>query len=439
MNVPQMSLSGPTLDIELNSVDVIGVCKELYELRDTFLKGVVGVNKMMRNADSSIWMVSEEEENMTDREFLSVLFHSSACREEGKCLVVVLSREKLRLLAGREICATLYIPDSMDVPYGFHPRISQQSSVFNMLSSFSVHGIFPIVRGKYSESEYISLISRIVDSEEPLLDNRTNTKTKSLIAQRAEYDILGVFPAITHRRLFFKGVVEELLWFLRGSTDTHELSKRGIKFWDANSTREFLDNRGLVDYPEGQLGKSYGYQWRHSGGEWSPDNEHTSGVDQIKKLVEGIKKDPHSRRHIINNWIPSDIEEIALPPCHVMAQFIVKDNLLSCVLIQRSADIVLGVPFNVACYTVLTYIVASATNLVPDKLYHIMNDCHIYENHIKPMQETKIEMYKPPFLSSIPRDFAESLLMDKNVGASHKDFSLRQYKCGPAMKLTMAV
>lgn len=437
-----MSLSSPSLDICINDAEVIGVHRDLCEQYGDFLKGIAKVNEVTRTYESDIWILSEEEEQSSNAEFLSALFSKASCKDSKRCLVVVVGRDKLTCLSKREICNAIYVRDSelyCSFAENFLTSMHQTDTMKRDLERMSVHGICPIIRHKYSESKYLSLLSELMDSDEPLLQNRTDTRTKSLIAQRLEYDILGVFPAITHRKLFFKGVVEELLWFLRGSTDTKELSKRGIKFWDANSTREFLDNRGLEEYPVGQLGKSYGYQWRHAGGKWSPDNKHESGVDQIKTLVEGIRKEPYSRRHIISNWVASDIKDIALPPCHVMAQFIVKEGLLSCILIQRSADLVLGVPFNVACYTLLTYLVASACDLVPDKLYHVMNDCHVYENHIKPMKETRIQMYKAPFLASIPKNLASEILENKDAKVSYKDFDLKNYTSGSAMKLKMAV
>jgi thymidylate synthase len=189
---------------------------------------------------------------------------------------------------------------------------------------------------------------------------------------------------MTTKRVFWRGVVEELLWMVRGHTDARLLAAKGVHIWDANGTREFLDSRGLAENPEGELGPVYGYQWRTSG--------QGNNVDQLQNVVDLIRSDPASRRIVMSAWNPVDVPKMALPPCHVMAQFYVHnddddDGRLSCMLTQRSADLGLGVPFNVASYALLTCLLAKITGLEPGELVHSIGDAHVYENHVEPLRE----------------------------------------------------
>ena len=212
---------------------------------------------------------------------------------------------------------------------------------------------------RHEEYQYIDLVKDIIKRGNRK-DDRTGVGTLSTFGNIMRFDLSQTFPLITTKRVFWKGVVEELLWFLRGSTDGRLLSEKGVKIWDGNGSREFLDNMGFYDRREGDLGPVYGFQWRNFGAKYKDcDTDYSGkGVDQIQQVIDQIKSNPDSRRHIVNAWNVSDIPSMALPPCHVLFQFYVNDGKLSCLLYQRSCDIGLGVPFNIASYALLTCLVS---------------------------------------------------------------------------------
>lgn len=176
--------------------------------------------------------------------------------------------------------------------------------------------------------------------------------------------------------------MEELLWFISGSTNVNELSKKGVNIWNANASRKYLNSRNL-DYEEGDIGPGYGFQWRHCGEKYINMHTEYKGIDQLQNCINAIKTDPYSRRIILNSWIPQDIDKMALPPCHCFIQFYVDKNELSGQMYQRSADVGLGLPYNIASYSLLLHIIAKETNLKAKNFIHIIGDTHIYENHIK--------------------------------------------------------
>ncbi|XP_047683370.1 thymidylate synthase isoform X2 [Prionailurus viverrinus] len=196
-------------------------------------------------------------------------------------------------------------------------------------------------------------------------DDRTGTGTLSVFGMQARYSLRDEFPLLTTKRVFWKGVLEELLWFIKGSTNAKELSSKGVKIWDANGSRNFLDSLGFSNREEGDLGPVYGFQWRHFGAEYKDKDSDYSGqgVDQLQKVIDTIKTNPNDRRIILCGWNPKDLPLMALPPCHALCQFYVVNGELSCQLYQRSGDMGLGVPFNIASYSLLTYMIAHITGL----------------------------------------------------------------------------
>ena len=206
-----------------------------------------------------------------------------------------------------------------------------------------------------------------------------------------------VFPLLTTKRVFWRAVVEELLWFIRGSTNSKELADKGVHIWDGNGSREFLDKCGFLAREEGDLGPVYGFQWRHSGAEYVDKNTDYSGkgVDQLRQVIERIKTTPDDRRLIICAWNPKDIPQMALPPCHALVQFYVSNGELSCMMYQRSADMGLGVPFNIASYALLTRMVAHVTGLRPGDFVHTFGDAHVYMNHVAPLLEQTARTPRP--------------------------------------------
>ena len=244
------------------------------------------------------------------------------------------------------------------------------------------------------EREYLKTLTQVL-SEGVLTESR-NGPVYSYFGSRMVFDLQKGFPLLTTKQMGYKTILRELLWFLRGSTDNQELQDQKVHIWDQNASREFLDSRGL-DYPENDLGPVYGFQWRHFGSEYKGSKaDYTGqGCDQIKRVLQQIKEEPESRRIILSAWNPPDVDKMALPPCHVMCQFHVNqtNKTLDCQLYQRSGDMFLGVPFNIASYAFLTHIFAHLSGLKAGKLIHVLGDAHIYENHV---EQVKTQMPRVP-------------------------------------------
>jgi dihydrofolate reductase/thymidylate synthase len=214
--------------------------------------------------------------------------------------------------------------------------------------------------------------------------DRTGTGTLSVFGATMRFDLRRTFPLLTTKRVFWRGVVEELLWFVRGGTDADELRARGVGIWDANASREHLDRVGLTDREPGDLGPVYGFQWRHFGATYVGRGADYAGqgVDQLADVIARIKSNPSDRRLVVSAWDPSALALMALPPCHMLFQFYVADGELSCLMHQRSCDLGLGVPFNVASYALLTRMVAHVCGLRPGDFVHVLGDAHVYADHV---------------------------------------------------------
>ncbi|HLT97330.1 MAG TPA: thymidylate synthase [Acidimicrobiia bacterium] len=222
--------------------------------------------------------------------------------------------------------------------------------------------------------QYHDLLTRILE-EGVHKSDRTGTGTYSVFGHQMRFDLAEGFPVVTTKKVHLKSVIAELLWFLRGSTNVRWLQERGVTIWD-----EWADESG-------DLGPIYGYQWRS----WpTPDG---GQVDQIARVVRSIQEDPDSRRHIVSAWNVADVDEMALPPCHTLFQFYVAEGKLSCQLYQRSADVFLGVPFNIASYALLTHMVAQVTGLGVGDFVHTFGDAHLYSNHI---EQARIQLERDP-------------------------------------------
>jgi thymidylate synthase len=274
------------------------------------------------------------------------------------------------------------------------------------------------------ESNYIDLVKDVLVNGESR-DDRTGVGTISVFGRQFTMDISNSFPLLTTKRVFWRGVAEELLFFISGKTDTKILEAKGVNIWKGNTSREFLDKRGLKHLEEGEYGKSYGYQWRHFGDK----------VDQLQELIDGIKKDPYSRRHYMTAWNPLELDNIPLPACHLSCQFYVspKNNKLSCQVYMRSCDIFLGLPFNIASYALLTYMICHLTNLQPDKLSFCLGDSHIYKNHIEQCKEMIDRDLKPLPTLKIKREV-------KDIDDfKFEDFEIIGYNPHPTIKAEMAV
>jgi thymidylate synthase len=238
------------------------------------------------------------------------------------------------------------------------------------------------------ENQYLELIQKIINSGEK--KETRNSITYSLFGEKLEFDISKSIPFITTKKLAWKTVIKELLWFLSGSTDNTKLLEQNVNIWKENASREFMNLLGFTNREINDLGPIYGHQWRHFNAEYiDHKTDYTNqGIDQIQYILNLLKNDPMSRRIILSAWNPCQINQMNLPPCHILAQFYVSNTKeLSCLLYQRSADVGLGLPFNIASYAVLTYILAKLSNLTPKKLIITIGDAHIYENHLDALKE----------------------------------------------------
>ena len=285
-----------------------------------------------------------------------------------------------------------------------------------------------------SEEIYLNTVRDII-SNGSVKNDRTGVGTISKFGVQMRYNLQNQFPLFTTKRVPFRIIAEELLWFIRGSTDSELLNAKNVKIWNANGSRDFLDQQGFKDRKVGDLGPVYGFQWRHFGAEYinSETDYSGKGIDQLQNCISMIKNNPDSRRIILCAWNPSDIPKMALPPCHTLCQFYVCDNKLSCQLYQRSGDMGLGVPFNVASYSLLTYMIAHITGLQPGEFVHTIGDAHVYTNHVEPL---KTQLDRTPFKYPMLEITRQVTNIDEfNIS----DFKLVDYHCHKSVKMKMAV
>ena len=241
------------------------------------------------------------------------------------------------------------------------------------------------------ESQYINLIRQVLESGE--WEDTRNGKTISIFGHMSKYNLNeSTIPLLVTKKLAWKTCLKELLWFIKGSTDNSELTKQNVKIWNANANKEFKEKQGVFLEDENDLGPVYGHQWRHFNAEYVDcHTDYTDkGVDQLKYIIDSLKNPEtrNSRRLILSAWNPCQLSEMALPPCHLLMQFnVVNKTKLQCSLYQRSGDIGLGVPFNIASYSFLTHLLAHHCGLIPDKFIHFIGNAHIYENHVSALNE----------------------------------------------------
>jgi len=262
--------------------------------------------------------------------------------------------------------------------------------------------------------QYLDLLSDVLENGVEKSD-RTGTGTLSVFGRQMRFDLSQGFPALTTKKLHLKSIIGELIWFLRGDTNVRWLQERGITIWD-----EWADENG-------DLGPVYGHQWRS----WPAPNGET--IDQIAKVIESIRTNPDSRRHIVSAWNVAEVDDMALPPCHTMFQFYVANGTLSCQLYQRSADIFLGVPFNIASYALLTMMVAQVTGLKAGEFVHTLGDAHLYLNHI---EQAKLQLTREPGALPVMQLNPERTAIDE---FELEDFTLIDYVAAPSIKAPIAV
>jgi thymidylate synthase len=290
--------------------------------------------------------------------------------------------------------------------------------------------------------QYLDLMQHVLDNGVKKED-RTGTGTLSVFGHQMRFDLAAGFPLLTTKKVFLKGIIHELLWFLAGDTNIKYLVDNGVGIWNewphAEYRKQTGENLPLEDFVArvsedagfarqwGGIGPGYGHQWRS----WpTPDGGH---VDQIRQVVEQIRNNPDSRRMIVSAWNVAEVENMALPPCHTLFQFYVAEGKLSCQLYQRSADIFLGVPFNIASYALLTMMMAQVCGLEPGDFVHTLGDAHLYSNHL---EQTRLQLSRDTY--PLPRMRINPAVMDL-FAFKYDDFELLDYQCHPPIKAPVAV
>jgi thymidylate synthase len=277
---------------------------------------------------------------------------------------------------------------------------------------------------------YLDLVRRILDEGRPRTD-RTGTGTIGVFGHQMRFDLGAGFPLLTTKKLHLKSILHELLWFVRGETQVGPLAAEGVKIWDAWATPEQTARFGRR---EGDLGPIYGHQWRNFGATARADGSYArDGVDQLARVIDQIKKTPESRRLVVTGWNPREAEQVALPPCHTMFQFHVGDGRLDCQLYQRSGDVFLGVPFNIASYALLTMMVARACDLAPGDFVHTLGDAHLYTNHL---EQARLQLTRAP--RALPRMILAPHAKDL-FAFRYEDFTLEGYDPHPHIKGEVSV
>ena len=281
-----------------------------------------------------------------------------------------------------------------------------------------------------NEQAYLDLLQHVL-SQGTEKGDRTGTGTLSHFGAQLRFDLADGFPLLTTKKVHFKSIVYELFWFLSGSTHVDYLQENGVRIWNEWATAE---QTARFNRPAGDLGPVYGHQWRNYGATKDENGIYNNdGIDQISQVIEQIKNNPNSRRLIVSGWNPGEAEQVALPPCHTLFQFFVADNKLSCQLYQRSADLFLGVPFNIASYALLTHMVAQVCGLEVGEFIWTGGDCHIYQNHRQQVElQLTRELYTLPTLTLNP-DVTDIFAF------TYDDISVDGYESHPAIKAKVAV
>jgi thymidylate synthase len=300
----------------------------------------------------------------------------------------------------------------------------------------------PIVRsleGNTIDKSYLELVKRILS-----LGNRRETRngvTISKFGENISFDLAEGFPLLTTKKVFFNGVIRELIWFIKGDTDARNLEANNVTIWSGNTSKEFLEKNGLP-YEEGIGGPIYGYQWRNFGQEYSykdKNGQHQTtpgvkfGVDQLQFIIDELRANPMSRRLFMSSWNPNQLSQMCLPPCHISYQFYVENGNLSCMMVQRSADVFLGLPFNIASVALLVHLVANIVGLAPGKIYISIGDAHIYEDHLEPI---RVQLGRSGMDYDLPRLILKTIPR-KMEDYEFEDVEIQNYKSHPPIKAKM--
>ena len=292
------------------------------------------------------------------------------------------------------------------------------------------------------EQADLDLVKECIEHGDYRLD-RTKIGTYSLFGKQLVFNLNGgILPLLTTKQMAIKSILKDLLWMMKGQTNSKILDQNGVKIWNDNGSRDFLDSLGFYDRKEGDLGPLYGFQWRYAGAQYieSETNYTGQGIDQLKQIIDTLKYNPSDRRIILCSWNVPQLQQMVLPPCHCLAQFYVREQkYLDCQLYQRSADIGLGVPFDITSYCFLMYVLGKWCDLIPGKFIHTFGDIHVYTNHVIPL---KNQLTRKPFdfptvefIGKFTLDNLEHVTMDEWCDS----FIIKNYKSHPAIKMPMAI
>lgn len=291
---------------------------------------------------------------------------------------------------------------------------------------------------KHQEQNYLELLSDVL-YHGAVREDRTGVGTKSLWGAMLRFDLSKGFPVFTTRMIGPRIGIEEMLFFLRGDTQTKKLEEKNIFIWQGNTTRDFLDKRGLNILPEGDMGKGYGFQMRRFGGQTPPDiafEENAPGFDQLKDLIKNLKENPLSRRHLMSYWNPQQLHEAALPPCHLLFNCQVVDGKLNGLFYMRSNDLVLGLPTNIVGYAFLIHLLAKLTGYEPGELVYMAGDAHIYLNHMNGVEELIKKEPKPFPTFKFKKEFST---LEEALALTYDDMEISNYQHCGKMKFDMAI
>lgn len=287
------------------------------------------------------------------------------------------------------------------------------------------------------EQQYLDLLQECIENgmTRSSQNERTGTGTTGIVGAMMKFDLSnGKIPLLTTKKVYWNGVAKELLWFIDGETDSYVLEENNVNIWNGNTTRDFLDSKHLDHVPTGDIGTGYGFQWRNWNGDydlWISEDIRT-GVDQLKNLLKNMEEHPDSRRHVLSSWNVSQIDEMALPPCHMISTYSILDGTLHTTMTQRSCDMFLGVPFNIASYSLLTHLIANHLGLKTGSFTWFGADVHVYQSHIEQAREQ---------ISRSTYDFPTIKLPEKKsiFEIKFEDIDLQGYQSHPPIKAPMAV
>lgn len=441
-NKPKDMVTNEDIIVASSLKDAISRLSSLNNLGDVF---IIGGEKVYTESMSMVQRVVYTEIMNLPPDIQFDVWFPELKEEEWECREYPFNKscqtEGVEKMKGKDSVQTLVHTDTKSgLQYKFFEFRRRKSNVVIVNSPVTRLKQLIIDRGENlnpEEMQYLNLCRDIIDNGVRKFD-RTGTGTLSKFGNQMKFSLRNkTLPLLTTKCTFWRGVAEELLWFIQGNTNANCLTKKNIHIWDNNGSREFLDQRGLVHREVGDLGPVYGFQWRHFGADYVDMHTDYSGqgIDQLTMCIDKIKNNPDDRRIIMSAWNPVDLDKMSLPPCHMFCQFYVDTscNEVSCQMYQRSADMGLGVPFNIASYALLTHLVAHVSGRKPGDFIHTIGDAHIYLNHTSALQEQ---------LNRLPRAFPKLEINKdtKNINEFvYEDLKVIGYNPHKCIKMKMSV